>query len=237
MVEGIDAAVQQRRDGQVLVVTLDDGGKNALRPDTLLSLEAALEADADAVVLTGRPGILTAGLDVKWMAEHGRPGTEELLIALGRCLMRWWTDPRPTVCAAPGHAIAAGTMLAMACDHAVAAEDGAWGLLETQIDFEMPEYGIALARANVRADRLEDLLLPGERIDAADAVGAGFADRLCPSDEVLDVALGRARTLTELPARAYGRTKLRLRGEIAAGVIDRLHDDIASVAAHLPDAG
>ncbi len=233
MAEATDATVRQHHDGQVLVVTLDDEAKNALRPDTLFSIEAALEADADAVVLTGRPGILTAGLDVKWMAEHGRRGTEDLLVALGRCLMRWWTDPRPTVCAAPGHAIAAGTMLAMACDHAVAAEDGAWGLLETQIDFEMPEYGIALARANVRTDRLEDLLLPGERVDAAEAVAAGFADQVRPADEVLDVALDRARTLAELPARAYGRTKRRLRGDIAAGVTARLHDDIASVTAHL----
>lgn len=237
MAEGTDDAVQQHHDGRVSVVTLDDGAKNALRPDTLLSLEAALEAEADAVVLMGRPGILTAGLDVKWMAEHGRPGTEELLVALGRCLMRWWTDPRPTVCAAPGHAIAAGTMLAMACDHTVAADDGAWGLLETQIDFEMPEYGIVLARANVRADRLEDLLLPGERVGAADAVDAGYADQLRPADEVLDVALDRARALAELPARAYGRTKQRLRGDAADGVIDRLHDDIASVTAHLSDAG
>ena len=231
-----DAHVRAQVDDGVLVVTLDDGERNALRPASFTALEQALDHDAAAVVLAGRPGVLTAGLDVKWMAAHGRQGTTELLTGLGRCLMRWWTDPRPTVCAATGHAVAAGTLLAMACDHAVAAEGGYWGLTETQIDFEMPMFGIALARANVRADRLEDLMLPGARIDAAAAVEAGYADELRSPDEVADHALERARQLADLPARAYGRTKQRLRGEAAQAVLDHLDADLVEVTAHLDDA-
>jgi enoyl-CoA hydratase len=230
--------VQLRRsldDDGVLTVTFDDGHKNALTLEAFDGLLAVLdeERDARAVVVTGREEILTAGLDVKWMAANGRGGVERLLTRLGTCLMRWWVEPRPTVCAAGGHAIAAGTMLAMACDHAVAAERGWWGLTETQIDFELPRYGIALARANVRADRLEDLLLPGARIDAPTAVDAGFADELAPADEVLGRARARARELAALPARAYGRTKRRLRGDAADAVLAGLAADIAEVVAHL----
>ncbi len=219
----------------VLCVTLDDGNKNALTPEVFEALIAALDADtgARAVVVTGRPGILTAGLDIKWMAANGRDGVEHLLVRFGECLMRWWTDPRPTVCAATGHAIAAGTMLAMACDHAVADRDGFWGLTETRIDFEIPDFGLALARANVRADRLEDLLLPGERITATEAVDAGFADVAVAPGEVVDVAHRRARELAELPARAYAGTKSRLRGEAAEAVLGGLRADIALLTAHL----
>jgi enoyl-CoA hydratase len=147
--------------------------------------------------------------------------------------MRWWTDPRPTVCAATGHAIAAGTMFGMACDHAVAADGGYWGLTETRIDFELPEFGIALARHNVRADRLEDLLLPGDRIDATAAVEAGFADEVVPADRVIVRAQERARELAELPARAYAGTKRRLRGADAEAVLAGLDADIAALTAHL----
>ena len=235
MAASTDTAVHHRLDDGVLVVTLDDGERNALQPATLADLEHALDQEARAVVLSGRPGALTAGLDIKWMAAHGRQGATELVTALGRCLMRWWTDPRPTVCAATGHAIAAGTMLAMACDHAVAADDSYWGLTETQIDLEMPTFGIALARANVRADRLEDLVLPGARVDAAQAVEAGYADELAAADEVVDRALRRAHELAELPARAYARTKQRLRGGPARDVLDQLEADIAEATAHLDD--
>jgi enoyl-CoA hydratase len=222
-------------DAGVLVVTMDDGQRNALVPEAFEALIAALddEPDARAVVLTGREGILTAGLDVKWMAANGGAGVERLLVLFGQALVRWWTDPRPTVCAATGHAIAAGTMFGMACDHTIAAEGGWWGLTETRIDFELPEFGIALARHNLRTDRLEDLLLPGARVDAVTAVEAGFADEVVPADEVLPRARAHARGLTELPARAYAGTKRRLRGADADTVLAGLDADIAALTAHL----
>jgi enoyl-CoA hydratase len=222
-------------DHGVLTVTMDDGDKNALVPAVFEGLIAVLdeETDARAIVLAGREGILTAGLNVKWMAANGRDGVEQLLVLFGRCLVRWWTDPRPTVCAATGHAIAAGTMFGMACDHTIAADGGYWGLTETRIDFEIPEFGIALARHNVRADRLEDLLLPGERVDAATAVDAGFADEVVAADQVLLRARSRAQELAELPARAYAGTKQRLRGTDAEAVLAGLDADIAALTAHL----
>jgi enoyl-CoA hydratase len=224
-------------DDGVLVVTMDDGDKNALTPEVFEGLIAVLdeEVDARAVVLAGRDGILTAGLNVKWMAANGRDGVEHLLVRFGRCLMRWWTDPRPTVCAATGHAIAAGTMLAMACDHAVAAEGGFWGLTETRIDFEIPEFGIALARHNVRADRVDDLLLPGARVDAATAVEVGYADELAPEPEVVARARAHAVELAQLPPRAYAGTKRRLRGAAAEAVLAGLDHDIAALTSHLGD--
>jgi enoyl-CoA hydratase len=230
----VDIGRELGGDG-VLTVTMDDGNKNALIPEVFEGLIDVLdqETDARAIVLAGREGILTAGLNVKWMAANGGEGVERLLVLFGRCLVRWWTDPRPTVCAATGHAIAAGTMFGMACDHTVAAEGGYWGLTETQIDFEMPEFGIALARHNVRADRLEDLLLPGRRIDAAAAVEAGFADEVVAPEQVLTRARAHAAELAALPPRAYAGTKRRLRGADAEAVLAGLDADIAALTAHL----
>lgn len=222
-------------DEGVLTVRLDDGGKNTLVPDTLEALTQVLDEgdDAAAILLTGREGIFTAGLDTRWMQASDADGIRLLVIALGRCLMRWWTEPRPTVLAAPGHAIAAGSMLAMACDHAVAAENGWWGLTETRLDLELPRFGIALAQANLRNDRIEDLLLPGERVDAATAVEVGFADELAPATEVLQRGRARALELTQLPARAYARTKARLRQATAEEILADLETDIAAVTQHL----
>lgn len=224
-------------DGEdILTVTLDDGDKNTLKPETFEALIAALDdhPQAVAVLLRGRDGIFSAGLDLHWMMDHGRDGVERLLIGFGTCLMRWWTDPRPTVCAATGHAIAAGSMLGMACDHAVATEGGFWGLTETRVGLEVPDFGIALARANLPADRLEDLLIPGERVDAATAVAAGFADVLSPDqDTTVSLARERVEALAALPARAYAGTKRRLRGTAAEEVMAGLEDDISVLTAHL----
>jgi len=223
-------------DGGILTVTLDDGDKNTLVPETFGALRAALDdhPEAAGVLLTGRDGILSAGLDLRWMAAHGRDGVERLLVAFGTCLMRWWTDPRPTVCAAPGHAIAAGSLLALTCDHAVATEGGWWGLTETRIDLEIPDFALALARANLRGDRIEDLLLPGERVTAATAVEVGFADVLAEDQEqALSLARHRVEELATLPVRAYSGTKRRLRGTAAEAVLDGLQDDVMMLTAHL----
>lgn len=232
-------SVARRVDDGILTITLDDGAQNTLTPEMFQTILVALEEEPDtaAVVLSGRPGIFSAGLDLRWMGANGRDGVRELLLAFGSCMMRLWTDPRPTVCAATGHAIAAGTIFALASDHAVAADDGYWGLTETRIDVEIPAFGVALARANVRADRLEDLLLPGERITASAAVEAGFADRALPASEVLTTARHRAHELAELPARAYAGTKHRLRGATAATILAGLHDDVDALTAHLPAVG
>lgn len=226
-----------RIDDGVLTLTLDDGAKNAFDPDAFDAILEAFEgagSDVTAIVVTGRPGILTAGLDVKFMASAGRDGVRDLLTRFGRTWMRVWTEPRPTVLAATGHCLAAGTMLSMACDHAIAAEgEYAWGLTETQIDFELPRFGLALARANMRNDRFEDLLLPGHRVGPAEAVEAGFADELLPEDQVLDRAHEVARSLAALPQRAYAGTKRRLRQDTAEDVLVHLDDDIGRLTAHM----
>lgn len=221
----------------VLTLTMDDGKKNALDPAAFAAITAAFDGagDARAIVLAGREDIFSAGLDVKFMASAGRDGVHELLTAFGRTLMRVWLEPRPTVAACTGHALAAGTMLAMACDHAVAAAGPHWwGLTETRIDFEMPHFGIALARHNVRADRLEDLILPGAQIPAEEAVAVGYADELAEPGDVVTRARTKATELAALPPDAYAGTKRRLRGMSAEAVLTGLEDDIKALLADFP---
>lgn len=226
---------QDRADDGVVTLTLDDGAKNTWTPAAFQALIDAFDGlgDARAVVLAGNGEIFSAGLDVKFMASAGREAMRDLLVLFGRALTKVWVHPTPTVCAATGHAVAAGTMMAMACDHAVASESGWWGLIETQIDFEMPDFGTILSRHNVRSDRLEDLILPGARVDAATAVEVGFADELAPLDEVVARAQTRAAELAALPPRAYAGTKRRLRQADAEAILAGLDADIDALTSHL----
>jgi enoyl-CoA hydratase len=218
-----------RGDG-VLDVLLDDGGPNVLRPDVLDDLRATFAAYPEApVLLRGREGMFSAGLDLRWMVAHTPAEIGELLRACGRALMAVWTHPRPVVAAATGHAIAAGTMLAMSCDHVVAAQGGAWGLNETTNGMEIPRFGIDLASARLAPRDLDALLLPGERIDAARATAVGMADSLAAADDVLPRAEARLAELAALPASAYAGNKLRLRGRSAERVLAELDADVESL--------
>lgn len=218
----------------IATLTLDDGRANAMDLAFFAALDEAFDecADADAVVLCGREGMFSAGLNTKILADLDSDGLTELLVIFGRTMLRVWEEPRPVVAAATGHAIAGGTVLAMTCDHAVAAAgDFRWGLTETTIGFPMPKWVVAIAQGNVRRDRLDDLVLPGRLLDAAGAVEVGFADEIVPPIQVVDRAMQRAEELAALPRKPYAYTKMVLRGPAISAVREDLEDDVATAMA------
>jgi enoyl-CoA hydratase len=218
------------RDDGILDVLIDDGGPNVLRPNVLEDLRVAFTDHPDApVLLRGREGMFSAGLDLRWMVAHTPPEIGELLHACGRVLMTVWAHPRPVVAAVTGHAIAAGTMLAMCADHVVAAVGGTWGLNETANGMEIPRFGIDLAAARLGPRDLGALLIPGERIDAARATQVGMADELAAPDAVVARAEARLYQLAALPAVAYAANKLRLRGRDIERVHAELDRDVDSL--------
>jgi enoyl-CoA hydratase len=220
--------ISRREDGDVVTLAFDDGKANAMGTKFFEDLGHALDetSEAAAVVLTGRPGMFSGGLDRNVVEGRGE-ALVDLLVTFGRTMLRVWLEPRPVVVAAAGHAVAAGTILALAADHAVAADgpDYRWGLIETTIGMPLPLWVIGLARANVRADRLEDLLLPGSLVNAATAVDVGYADVAVPLDDVVPVALARAAELAKLSRTAYADTKRRLRETLAATALEDLEQD------------
>lgn len=216
----------------VATVVMDDGRVNAMDLDFFAGLTEVLDACAGdaAVVLAGRDGMFSAGLNTKVLTSSDESLITRMLVTFGRTMHRVWLEPRPVVAAATGHAVAGGTVLAMACDHAVAAAgDFRWGMVETTIGFAMPHWALAITRGNVAADRLDDLLLPGRAVGPEEAVAVGFADEHAPPAEVVSRAQAHARALADLPAAAYAATKRRLRAPASAASLADVEADTAAL--------
>src|SRR2546428_12754049 len=115
-------------DGNVARITLDDGKVNAMSLPFFEALGAALDrAEREkpgAVVITGRPGYFSAGLDLKLMPTLAPDALQRMLIAFGRIMLRVFTFPIPTVAAVSGHAIPGGAPLAFAGDPPYTARRG-----------------------------------------------------------------------------------------------------------------
>src|SRR5207253_2771778 len=104
----------------VAQITLDDGKVNAMALAFFEGLNAALDrAERErpgAVVIAGRAGVFSAGLNLKLLPTLPPAELARTMVAFGRTMLRVFTFPIPTVAAVSGHAIAGGAMLASACD-------------------------------------------------------------------------------------------------------------------------
>ncbi|MEO0440473.1 MAG: crotonase/enoyl-CoA hydratase family protein [Pseudomonadota bacterium] len=199
---------------KVAQITFDDGKANAINPDWMTELTAAIdeaEAKAGALVLAGRQGIFSGGFDLKWLAANGLEKSGELLDQASHLLVRLYGGPKPVVAACTGHAIAMGAFLLLACDTRIAATgDFRFGANETVNNMILPAFGIALPRARLDNRRLVSAIIQAELYAPEDALDIGYVDRLVAPADVISAALETAAKLGQLPGAAYAGNKRKL---------------------------
>ena len=145
----------QFEDG-VATLTLCNGKVNALSPAVFEALNAALdraEQDRAIVILTGQPGILSGGYDLKVMTSS--PQNAMALVATGSTFSRrMLAHPFPIIVACPGHAIAKGAFLLLSSDYRIGVEGPFHiGLNEVQI-LVVPKRTFSCVYKRKRAFRL-----------------------------------------------------------------------------------
>lgn len=200
-------------DGEVGILRLDRPPANALNRDLLLALLKGLgelrDRGAGAVILTGRPGMFSAGLDVPELLGLDRDQVLEfwaLFFQLNHALA---ASEVPVIAAISGHAPAGGAVLALHCDFRIGVEGNyRFGLNEVQVGLPVPPT-ILLALERVVGPRLARwLAVRGELVPMAQAAALGLIDELVPQDELLAAAGRLAGELLALPAIAMNTTRL-----------------------------
>ncbi|AXK56521.1 MULTISPECIES: crotonase/enoyl-CoA hydratase family protein [Pseudomonas] len=198
----------------IATLTLSNGKVNAISPDVIAAFNAALDqatADRAVVIITGQPGILSGGYDLKVMTAG--PKEAVALVTLGSTLARrLLSHPFPVIVACPGHAVAKGAFLLLSADYRIGV-DGPFsiGLNEVQIGMTMHHAGIELARDRLRRSAFHRSVINGEMFDPQSAVDAGFLDKVVSAEELQGAALAAARQLKKINMLAHKNTKLKVR--------------------------
>jgi enoyl-CoA hydratase len=229
------AAWKIERAGEVAVITLDDGKANALLVPEFEGLEAVLgeveRSDARAIVLTGRPGYLSAGLNLKALGGLSMEEKQALVGAMGHAVLKLFLFPKPVVAAVSGHALGAGAMLALAADVRVFAEGPfKFGVNEVQVGLFVPSFGVELARAAVSTSRLTELVVHGRVISPMEALTMHVAEGVHAPDALVAAATMRARALASLQGGGYALTKALVRGAGADLARSRIPGELAELA-------
>lgn len=215
----MSAILTVRREGDLAVITMDDAKANAFSFEMMDALSAAFaEAKAEnlGVVLAGRPGVLSAGLDLKIM-KTGLEGAREMLKKGLALYLDIYEHPRPVVIASTGHALAGGAVLLLTGDTRLGCPgDAKIGLTEVAVGLAMPRSVTILARDRLNRAFVSRAILEAEVFSPEGAVAVGYLDRLVPAEKLLEEALAHAQKLAALPKEPYADTKLMLRGKKAA---------------------
>ena len=220
-----DLVAYQLEDG-IATLTLNNGKVNALSPAVFEALNAALdraEQDRAVVILTGQPGILSGGYDLKVMTSS--PENAMGLVATGSTFSRrLLAHPFPVIVACPGHAIAKGAFLLLSVDYRIGVE-GAFhiGLNEVQIGMTMHHAGIELARDRLSKAAFQRSVINGEIFDPQGALEAGFLDKVVAPEALTEAARAAALQLQKINMTAHKNTKRKTR----KGLLDALDEAIA----------
>lgn len=186
-------AVRAERDGDVLVISIDNPPVNAASLDVRRGLMQAISElqgapDLRAGVIIGCGNTFIAGADIR---EFGKPLEEPFLPAVISAIE---ACSKPVVAALHGAALGGGFELALGCDARLAAANTLVGLPEVTLGIIPGAGGTQRLPRRVGIARAIHFICSGERIPAGRALDLGLIDAVV-STQLLPAAIAYARGL------------------------------------------
>jgi cyclohexa-1,5-dienecarbonyl-CoA hydratase len=216
-----------KHDGVVRLV-LNKPPLNVLDIAMMREIGTALESlseDAAVKVLVFEAAqgskAFSAGVEV---AEHTADKVEEMIAVFHRIFRLLDALSVPTVAVVGGAALGGGCELALFCDMIVASEKASFGQPEIQVGVFAPVAAVALSGI-IGPKKAMELLLTGERIQAAEAERLGLVNKVVPPDELGTAADAIVGKLSRLSAAVLRLTKRAVR----AGGTGSFEDALAAV--------
>ncbi len=217
--------VNYEQSDEIATITMDDGKANAFGFEMMGALADAFakaESDAKAVLLKGRPGIFSAGFDLKVMNK----GQQDMANMVGqgtKLLLDLFLHPQPVVMACSGHSLAAGALLLLTGDYRIGLNgDFKIGLNETAIGMTMPHFGIEIARERLGSQALTQAILNAQLYNPQEAAAIGYLDQSADENKLNDLVQEKLQALSSLDGNAFAATKKGIRHTTAQLIRDNL---------------
>jgi enoyl-CoA hydratase len=236
----------------VTVVTLDRADvRNAVDKDTAQALYEAFvsfdeDPDARVAVFHGANGHFCAGWDLQYgarMAQQaggagvlsdldfettdarppGPMGPSRLLLS------------KPVIAAVSGAAVAGGMELALWCDLRVIEEDAYFGVYCRRFGVPLIDGGTVRLPRLVGMGHAMDLILTGRKVEAAEALQIGLANRVVPQGQARAAAIALAQQLAKFPQETMRADRMNAYAQWGKSLPDALHGEWERSKARIAD--
>jgi len=192
---------------------------NAMDPGLLKEIRDTVRAAADdgcrAIVLSGREGMFSAGLDLPTLfgldEDELRDGFEVFFEAMHTVV----SSPIPIAAAITGHAPAGGAVFATFCDWRVMADGKfGFGFNEVAVGLTLPSI-VYKAIVHAAGSRVAELMsVTGRIVGPREAMAMGLVDWVSQPGEVVAKAIEYCEELIALPRRPMEQTRTMVRREL-----------------------
>lgn len=176
---------------------------------------AGADRSVRAVLITGQPGVFTAGNDLQDFAEHPPSSSDSSVVRFMRALL---ACEKPVVAAVNGAAVGIGVTMLLHCDLVYVSEDARLSLPFVTLGL-VPEFAVSLLLPRLigHVQAAERLLL-GEPFTGAEAVAMGIANASLPANHVLAHARRMAERFNALPPDAVRESKRLMRAPMKENI-------------------
>ena len=196
---------------EISIIRMDDGKANAMGSEMIAEVNEALdraEEESRAVLITGRPGLLSGGFDLNVIRSGDAASIQSMINAGTKLLMRIYGFPKPIVMATGGHGVALGGFLLLAADYRLGVVgDYKIGLNEVAIGMTLPPFALMLAKSRIANQYLTNAAITANLYDPEGAVQAGFLDEVSDPEELMPRSIQKTQALAQLDPSAFERTK------------------------------
>jgi enoyl-CoA hydratase/carnithine racemase len=216
--------------GEITELRLARPPVNALDPQLVAALRKAIDSapehGARGLVLAGRPGMYSGGLDVPALLQLDRATLQRFLHDFFELCGAIACSRIPIVAAITGHSPAGGAVLSIFCDYRVMARSVdpekpfRIGLNEVQVGLSVPVCIQAGLQRLVGTYRAERLMVSGTMLEPEDALRIGFVDELAEVDHVVPRAILWLQELLKLSPAAMSTTRRLARRDLAETFAD-----------------
>jgi enoyl-CoA hydratase len=214
------------RDG-VSWIDMDDGKVNVMSPGMQAELASAIdhaESEGAVLVLRGRPGVFSAGFDLK-VLQQGTDEAARMVLGGFDLAYRVLSYPRPVVMVCSGHAIAMGAFLLLSGDYRLAVSTPSrLTANEVAIGLTMPRAATELLRQRLVPAAFQRAVMLAEVFDPHGAAVAGLVDEVVDPDDLDGRTDSIVSAMIQLDIDAQRATKQRTR----APVLETLERAIAA---------
>ena len=221
------------QEDEISIITLDDGKANVFSEEMTQAINDCLDkvpTDSGSLIITGRPGMFSAGFDLKVIASGDVPKIKKMSLSGFKLLSRIFSFPRPVVAACSGHGIALGTFLLCCCDYRIGIKgEFLLGANEMKTNMVIPTPILELIKFRISPSHKYRSILGAEMYQLDKAIDAGLMDQVEEAETLMDAAIEKAKDLATMGHPSYTLTKALFIKDVADSLEEILETSLKPI--------